>query len=83
MDPSLALDAGNKFIDAGLLGAAVILLIFAVIWLVRQVLKFHADLLKEKDARLQDAKEYAEIVQANTTAMETLINTLSPQRRRG
>lgn len=81
MPDKALIDASGKLIEAGILGAALILVIIALGWAVRQWLAAHSLLLKEKDARLDDAKKYSDIVQANETTMRALVETFRDRSR--
>lgn len=81
MPDAAILDASNKLIEAGILGAVLVFVVIALAWVVRQWLSSHALLLKEKDSRLEDAKRYSDVVQANETTMRAMVETFRDRSR--
>lgn len=73
--------------DAALLGAALILVLAVLVWITKQWLSSMKACDTAKEARLADAKEYAQsgesirnAMQANTEAIRAVLDLLRDQR---
>lgn len=85
------LNASRQLIDTGVLGAVLILVIAALIWVTRQWLNTQKELSAAKQEHLETVRESAargvEIkiaMQANTTALQAVtmaVQTLTERRR--
>lgn len=69
MPDAVILDASKTIIDASVIGSILILTLAAFAWTVRQWMKSTRELYDEKDARIEEAKEYAKLAESMRTAM--------------
>jgi len=89
---AIAVEAGKTFLDLGIAGAVIIVLIGFLGWTVKQWQNERKEYAKkldeEKDARLADAKEFAMLgettrnaIAANTTAIQAMLEAFKDRKR--
>lgn len=79
MPDATVVEAGRSILDVGVIGAVCIFLMAALAWTVKQWMNERIGHMATKDARLEDAKEFAAVgetmraaMQANTVAMQAI-----------
>lgn len=83
MPDATIINASERLLDVGLVGVFLVFSLAALSWVIRQWMKTLRELYEEKDERLKDAKESAQISEsvrnamvANTNAIQAVLGIL-------
>lgn len=88
MPDQTIVDASKTFIDTGVIGSALVLVIGALCFVVHRLLKTQDAMLALSEKRVEDGRDFVEAsmefkaaIQANTEAMKTALDFMRDRTR--